>query len=120
MRNLLKETIGVLTEYDLTLDDVISIQGDDFSMSIETFKRLADTFYNNGFGSPKVAQDLTIIGDGWWLDRAEYDGSEWWEFNQIPTIKPLSQSDIKALTVEQSKGDLIGWASLSELNNECD
>ena len=24
------------------------------------------------------------VGDNWWLERAEYDGSEWWEFKTIP------------------------------------
>lgn len=28
-----------------------------------------------------------LVGDGWWIERAEYDGSEWWEFKTIPTEK---------------------------------
>jgi hypothetical protein len=26
--------------------------------------------------------DLIIVGDNWWLERKEYDGSEWFEFKK--------------------------------------
>jgi hypothetical protein len=29
---------------------------------------------------------LVWLDDGTWLSRGEYDGSEWWEHNQLPTI----------------------------------
>ena len=28
-----------------------------------------------------------LVGDGWWIERFEYDGSEWWEFKTIPIEK---------------------------------
>lgn len=39
---------------------------------------------NNGYGWPEIPKDLVVVGDNWWLERAEYDGSEWWEFKTIP------------------------------------
>lgn len=46
------------------------IGGSEFTISIEDFKRLANREYDNSFGSPKVAQDLKIVGKDWWLERA--------------------------------------------------
>ena len=28
-----------------------------------------------------------VVGNNWWLERHEYDGSEWWEYKQFP-VKP--------------------------------
>ena len=45
------------------------------------FEVLADQEYDCGFGGSEVAQNLVIcFEDGSRLIRAEYDGSEWWEF----------------------------------------
>lgn len=38
-------------------------------------------------GAQHVATDLVLVGDDWWIERCEYDGSEWWEFKTIPTEK---------------------------------
>lgn len=27
---------------------------------------------------------LIVVGKDFWLERHEYDGSEWWEFKSIP------------------------------------
>lgn len=109
--NLLKETKEVLKKNGKTIDDVIWIGTDKHFIDKETFIRLADTEYDAGYGSPEVATNLVIVGKDWWLEREEYDGSEWWEFNTLP-IKPKEKLDVKALT------DAIGWLSLEELNRE--
>jgi len=43
--------------------------------------------YDSGYGATKVAKDLVIVGEDWWLERCEYNGSEWWEFKTLP-VKP--------------------------------
>jgi hypothetical protein len=27
---------------------------------------------------------LQLVGETFWIERAEYDGSEWWEYKEIP------------------------------------
>ena len=46
-----------------------------------------DTNYDPSYGAQHVAKDLVLVGEGWWIERYEYDGSEWWEFKTIPTEK---------------------------------
>lgn len=88
MSNLWEETIEFLKENDKTFKDVLFIQGEDFKLTKENFEIVAKkTNYDSGFGAQRVATDLVLVGDGWWIERAEYDGSEWWEFKTIPTDK---------------------------------
>lgn len=50
-----------------------------------------DVEYDNSFGYTKVALDLVVVGEDWWLERHEYwyenDCSGWWEFKRMP-VKP--------------------------------
>lgn len=88
MSNLWEETIEFLKENGKTFEDVLFIQGEDFKVTKENFEIVAKkTNYDSGFGAQHVATDLVLVGDGWWIERAEYDGSEWWEFKTIPTEK---------------------------------
>lgn len=88
MSNLWEETIEFLKENDKTFEDVLFIQGEDFKVTKENFEIVAKkTDYDSGFGAQRVATDLVLVGDGWWIERAEYDGSEWWKFKTIPTEK---------------------------------
>lgn len=114
--NLLKETIEELKEHNLTVKDIVAVQGEKFGVSVDKFLELADTNYDNGYGSPKVAEDLVVIGKDWWFERHEYDGREWWEFKKVPDILPI-RSNINALTVGQT-GQWGGWETLESLNIE--
>lgn len=88
MSNLWEETIKFLEENGKTFEDVLFIQGEDFKVTKENFEIVAKkTNYDAGFGAQHVATDLVLVGDGWWIERAEYDGSEWREFKTIPTEK---------------------------------
>ena len=116
MTNLLNETKNVLKEHNKTLKDVVAIQGNNFGITIDKFIALADTNYDAGYGSPKVAEDLVVIGKDWWLERHEYDGSEWWEYKEIPSVLPIND-EVYALTVNQSCEDIsCGWETLSRIN----
>ena len=118
MQNLLKETKLVLKENGKTIKDIVAVQGNDFGISVEDFLKLADTEYNAGYGSSKVAEDLIIIGNGFWLERAEYDGSEWWEYKEFPKILENIAS-VNALTVNQCNFyKFVGWKTLKKLNVE--
>lgn len=114
--NLLQETIDTLTDNGKCEKDILwcgSTGHDGFGwFSWNTFKRVADTEYNSGYGGQRVARDLVIVGIGFWLERHEYDGSEWWEYKTQP-IKPMSRGTLKALT--QGQSETCG-TTLKELN----
>jgi len=76
MRNLLEETIEALANYEKTKNQ---------SFSFVAFEKLAKKInYDAGYGGEQIATDLVVVGEGFWLERAEYDGSEWWEFKTFP------------------------------------
>ena len=112
MSNLLQETTEKLTKCNKTWNDVLWIGGSDFTISIEDFKNLANREYDDGYGAPEVAEDLKIVGEDWWLERAEYDGSEWWAYKSYPK-KPLEQKSVKRVITSE-----IGWQTLAEMQKE--
>ena len=87
MENLLKETLDVLSKNGKTIQDVKWIGSETEKVSIDEFLVVADKEYDSGYGGQEVADDLLIVGDNWWLERHEYDGSEWWEYKELP-IEP--------------------------------
>lgn len=111
MSNLWTETEEFLEKYGKTLDDVLYIQGEDFKVTKENFEIVAKkTDYDSGFGAQHVATDLVLVGDGWWIERCEYDGSEWWEFKTIPTEKDKVEHIYHL--------DNGMWDTLKELNED--
>ena len=116
MVNLLEETVEVLEEYGKTLEDIEWIGGEDFSISKQRFIILANSLYDNGFGGQEVAKDLVLVGNGFWLERKEYDGSEWWEYKELP-IRHFEE-DVFAITFNQTKGGYKKWVTLKEMNEK--
>jgi hypothetical protein len=82
--NLLKETIEKLYSHDKTPQDVLYVVSRDCKATWEDFVELADFEYDAGYGGAEIDSGLYIVGDNWWLERHEYDGSEWWEFKTLP------------------------------------
>lgn len=83
IKNFWDETLAVLEENGKTFDDVLYICGNYFCVSKDNFEEVAKkTIYDAGFGSQEIACDLKIVGDCWWMERSEYDGSEGWEFRE--------------------------------------
>lgn len=120
--NLWKETIKELEGRGKSFDDVLAVCGNEFQITKDDFKEYANTEYDSGYGAPEVAEDLLVIGADFWLERHEYDGSEWWEFKQVPTYEKLPFKTITALTVLQAQknnvGCSCGWETLSRLQKE--
>ena len=87
MVNFLKETEEALKENGHTFDDVrwVGTIGSDGSVTIPIglFKKYADFEYDNGYGGIEINENLLIVGDDWYLERHEYDGSEWWEYKKV-------------------------------------
>lgn len=110
MTNLWEETLKILDKNGKTFDDVLFIQGDDFGITRENFGKVAkQTDYYAGYGSAKVAGDLVLVGEGWWLERFEYDGAEGWRFKETP-IRINETKEVKRLA-----GGM--WNTLGELND---
>jgi hypothetical protein len=98
--NLLEETKNEITRIGKTIEDIDFINITDevekfqnyekakyFSTDFDGFVKFCARFrnYNNGYGSAEVPMNTVVVfKDGTWLERAEYDGSEWWEYRQIP------------------------------------
>ena len=94
--NLLTETLEVLDRNHKTPDDILWIgicDGDCFGTFNKTctwddFAGMAkDIVYYSGYGGRVISELLFIVGNNWWLERGEYDGSEWWNFKTSP-VKP--------------------------------
>ncbi len=109
MTNLLKETTDIMLQYKKNPFDIIFIGSEHsgHSCTWEEFVVLADQEYYEGYGCTEVAIDLIIIfNDGSKMGRAEYDGSEWWNFME-PFKMPIKQKYISNLFGKH-------WKSLAE------
>lgn len=110
MGNLLEETLNLLKDKGKSGQDVIWVSGNDFHFSWEDFEKVAkDCDYGNELGGQEVALDLIVVGKDFWLERHEYNGSEWWEFKAFP-VKPNRYKTPRQLTG-------YFWLSLEEINN---
>lgn len=112
--NLLNETIRVLKEHGKEFSDIHYVCGDQFEvLNFEELARQAD--YDDGYGGQEIAIDLKIVGDNWWLERHEYDGSEWWEYKEKPQ-RPKSAVKMGKLTTDY--GDTLKEITERERVNE--
>ena len=109
--NLLKETIGEMLENNKTTYDVLWVGSADgeYAISWNEFKAIADFEYDSVFGWQEIAKDLIVVGNNWWLERHEYDGSEWWEFK----VLPVKKENAKLLNIVETSSS---WEDLSEMN----
>lgn len=78
--NLLSETLSDLLSNGKSPLDVFWVGSKDgkYAISWEEFAKIAtNTNYNEGLGGQEITSDLVVVGQSWWLERHEYDGSEW-------------------------------------------
>ena len=108
--NLLKETIEKLKDNNKDPKDVLWVGNDEYRCTWEEFSLLANRTYDCGYGGQEVARDIKIVGLGFWLERHEYDGSEWWEFKEVP------KKNCQTKKINEIMGG--SWSSLKELNDE--
>lgn len=90
MTNLLHETREVLEDNGKSIKDIQWVGTSTGEISLASFLEQANINYNDGFGTAEVNQTLVVVGNDWWLERCEYDGSEWWEYKEKPE-KPKCQ-----------------------------
>lgn len=106
MINLLDETILRLSEHSKSPEDVLWVGNLDSHMTWAEFSKRANFNYDNGYGCAEVDDYMKIVGDNWWMERVEYDGSEWWDFKSYP-VKPEAHKEFRLSprdTIKTSEG----------------
>lgn len=85
MDNLKEETIRELKNNGKTISDICWVAVNGLEISVADFLKESDKEYNDYFGGGrKVNESLIVVGKDWWLERNEYDSSQWWEFKTYP------------------------------------
>lgn len=91
MTNFYVEIVNDLAECGYGLEDIDFVcnrYNGDWIESRVFLDSIGDYIYDEGYGTPQVPLGLSIVmKDGNWFERGEYDGSEWWEFKQLPRKK---------------------------------
>lgn len=88
--NLLEETIENMSRNGKTPDDVEFVRfntrafGSCFCEWDEFEAKASSVNYTKDYSGPHINSSLEIVGNGWWMERGEYDGLEWWEFCERP------------------------------------
>lgn len=59
-----------------------------YSETGEFYNSLRNINYDNGYGSQYIF-GFVVFTDGTWIERNEYDGSEWWESKRCPIFTDL-------------------------------
>lgn len=115
--NFLKETIEAIQKSGHKFENVMFIGSSDgkYRMNWDKFTQKANFEYDNSWGAQKIAVDLIIyFKDKSYITRGEYDGSEWWEYNEP---KVFNENDT------YTDFDILGddeymWETVEEMNNK--
>lgn len=110
---LLTETLEIMKRNKVSDVQWVGSADGQYSISFEEFTRIADIEYDDGFGGQEIADDLIVVGTDWLLERHEYDGSEWWEFKQLPRQIPEQTGEIKTFKIV-GKGNSDSIKGLNE------
>ena len=78
----LKEIIGEKS-YGYEEHEKIKIE----DKTVPKFFEDLDYHYDANYGTQEL-DGIVWLEDGTWLERGEYDGSEWWEHTSCPEIPP--------------------------------
>lgn len=112
MINLLEETLKALSSNGKTPEDVLWVGDHYYKTTWDDFASIANFNYDNGYGGNEIEDSLYIVGDNWWLERGEYDGSEWWEFKTTPKCE--SEWFTKLLSVDANWQGGLEWEKEDE------
>ena len=98
-RNVIEELRNELISIDKTDKDILKIYihlhkgyTDDYKSSYVVFEKYedipTDLIYSAGYGGQEL-YGFILFKDGTWLERGEYDGSEWWEYKSFNNLDKL-------------------------------
>jgi hypothetical protein len=99
MRNAKKELLNVLChispmkcamiklgyDWDEDAQKVLVLKLNFSSPDLDLFLGSLDFSYDAGYGG-QYLHGIVWLEDGTWLSRGEYDGSEWWDHNELPEV----------------------------------
>ena len=98
MRNAKTELLGAIPNgliikcAEIELDDNYGTNVRRFDLKVgyspeeyNKFLNELDFEYDSGFGGQELFGTVWL-SNSTWLSRGEYDGSEWWEHNELPAI----------------------------------
>lgn len=115
MSNLLEETKEVLKNHSHTLHDIrfISVAERHFDehfyyvyknakVTKEILESILNFNYDDGYGSQEISEGLKLVGDDFWLERHEYDGSEWWEFKELPVFDSKIEVSVEEISIKNN------------------
>ena len=114
MINLLDETLEIIKKNGKSTDEIkfVKYKWNEWTnsgvvyhecyMTWDDFLSQANREYNDEYGGTEVKDDLQIVGTNWWLERHEYDGSEWWEFKSLPN-KPNKYKKFSPFNYEKDE-----------------
>jgi len=117
MPNLLAETVDAISLTGKTPEQItfIGSLASGHSCTWYEYQRLANHEYDSGYGGQEVATDLVIVfSDGSFLDRREYDGSEWWEYHPN-VVLPRERKLIERVICQDRN-----WRTLAEIADDED
>lgn len=107
--DLIQETKDFISALGYKKEDIQWMGGRDFAIPIDDFWNSKPQFYSAGYGWQEVAPDFKVaFKDHSWIQREEYDGSEWWEYYHYPEM-PLrieSVNNFIAKHYEQSLAEI--------------
>ena len=90
MINAQQELLQVLNSIKKNQSDISwrLVYTADYSEVSEAFTSIdqLDFSYDSGYGTQKLF-GVVYFNDNTWLERGEYDGSEWWEHITTPTLE---------------------------------
>lgn len=112
MTNLIEETLEIMAQHSQSPSEVVWVGNSDGTRAIDwtQFAEIANIEYDDSYGGQEVASDLVVVFlDRSWLERHEYDGSEWWEYK----APPVRRSEARPFTTVKN-GE--SWASIHEMN----
>jgi len=80
-------TLTVGREYwEEVTKNIINLREGYSKEEYEEFLNRLDFEYDNGYGGQELYGIVWLMEENTWLERGEYDGSEWWEYNKCPKI----------------------------------
>jgi len=105
MKNAKQEFLDIIKNYKLIAAEITF--GDTYSgenkyllkplynqKDYDNFLLSIDKEYNNGYGGQELF-GVIFCEDGVWMQRGEYDGSEWWDIYQYPDMRnSFSEPDV--------------------------
>ncbi len=99
--NLLEEIKRELAENGKSISDIewIGTESVMLDLDLEGAESALNIYYDSGYGVEWVNSELKVCGNGWWLERHQYDCQEWWEYKEQPKMPKLKTSDNKKVLI---------------------